>query len=212
MREALIVFAIVMSAAAAAGDPVPCSPLMTPSNVYITWRGEWSGCASSLQQDCTPGEIITFQAQTFNYSLSCAPHQFAWSFGDGATASGPTVQHLYAQPAVYNVSLTITKADQSITLQGDLRAAVIEFRPFAYEALKTVPGGYRFTVDAAQGVGDWVWDFGDGTVVTGPQREQSHVYRTGGTFVVHLTSTRAWWFAYSTTLTVPKPRRRSARH
>lgn len=35
-----------------------------------------------------------------------APYDFAWRFGDGALAHGPTARHVYEQAGVYTVTLT----------------------------------------------------------------------------------------------------------
>ena len=35
---------------------------------------------------------------------------YAWNFGDGATASGALVTHVYSQPGAYQVSLTVTNS------------------------------------------------------------------------------------------------------
>ncbi len=36
---------------------------------------------------------------------------YDWSFGDGASASGPTVSHVFSQPGVYTTELTVTATD-----------------------------------------------------------------------------------------------------
>ncbi|HTT25348.1 MAG TPA: PKD domain-containing protein, partial [Thermoplasmata archaeon] len=39
-----------------------------------------------------------------------APYRVVWSFGDGGTATGPTVQHAYGQAGTYQTEATITDA------------------------------------------------------------------------------------------------------
>ncbi len=40
--------------------------------------------------------------------------QWAWNFGDGATATGATASHSYAAAGTYNVTLTVTD-EQGLT-------------------------------------------------------------------------------------------------
>jgi glucose/arabinose dehydrogenase len=54
------------------------------------------------------------------------PLQYAWAFGDGATATGATASHTYASPGSYGATLTVTDtlgafriATATITVTGD---------------------------------------------------------------------------------------------
>ena len=49
------------------------------------------------------GEVITFSAQVTGGS---PPRHLAWSFGDGARASGAVVTHAYTAPVAYTLALT----------------------------------------------------------------------------------------------------------
>lgn len=52
------------------------------------------------------------------------PVTHAWTFGDGATAEGPDVEHVYAAPGAYTVTLTVTDAaDQTAQASLDLTIA-----------------------------------------------------------------------------------------
>lgn len=55
--------------------------------------------------DPEAGEVVTFDAGT----SAGTPTGWAWSFGDGGSASGMEVTHTYAEPGVYGVGLTISK-------------------------------------------------------------------------------------------------------
>lgn len=41
---------------------------------------------------------------------------YQWEFGDGATASGRSVSHIWRQPGSFNVRLTVARGDQTATL------------------------------------------------------------------------------------------------
>ncbi len=56
-------------------------------------------------EDPEAGEQVTFDAGT----SAGTPTGWAWTFGDGGSASGEEVTHTYAEPGVYAVTLTISK-------------------------------------------------------------------------------------------------------
>ncbi|MEM1184447.1 MAG: DUF1800 family protein [Planctomycetota bacterium] len=49
---------------------------------------------------------VTFDARTSSDELDNIA-SYTWSFGDGATTTGPVASHTYAQPGSYNVTLTL---------------------------------------------------------------------------------------------------------
>jgi PKD repeat protein len=53
------------------------------------------------------GQSVTFHATPTGGS---APFSYAWSFGDGGTASGSTANHTFLTPGNYTVHLTVTDA------------------------------------------------------------------------------------------------------
>lgn len=55
------------------------------------------------------GETITFDGSGSTASSEITAYQ--WDFGDGATAEGPSIDHVFEQPGVYVVTLTITDVD-----------------------------------------------------------------------------------------------------
>jgi heat shock protein HslJ len=56
--------------------------------------------------DAPTGQVVTFDG---NSSSGQVPIVFwEWSFGDGNTATGPIVSHVYATPGSYRVKLTVT--------------------------------------------------------------------------------------------------------
>ena len=120
-----------------------------------------------------------------------AVNGFAWTFGDGGTGSGDRPTHVFTEPGVYTVNLTITgdsnglcsplDSDQmlaevfpapSLTIRADDRMAVGVSNPFAIEVS---PGP-----DAQSAM--ITWDFGDGTQATGP--EATHSFADAGVYLV----------------------------
>ncbi len=56
------------------------------------------------------GKSLSFNAQVTGNSSA---YSYAWNFGDGSTASGPTVNHTYTATGAYTLALTVTSASGS---------------------------------------------------------------------------------------------------
>src|SRR5207244_9705987 len=52
------------------------------------------------------------------------PLSYAWTFGDGQSASGATPVHLYATPGSYSVTLTVTDARGAVSAPATTTASV----------------------------------------------------------------------------------------
>ncbi|WP_167133598.1 PKD domain-containing protein, partial [Arthrobacter sedimenti] len=140
---------------------------------------------------------------TFSGAGSSSPNgaitTYAWSFGDGTTATGVSPSHAYGGAGTYDVKLTVTdvrgaqaSTTQSVSVSAPLVAAfevTTQGRLLAADATST--GG--------SGVG-YAWDFGDGTTATGVT--SSHRYTKDGAYAVLLTVTDAAGRTASTTKTV----------
>ncbi|MDA1093838.1 MAG: PKD domain-containing protein [Acidobacteria bacterium] len=138
----------------------------------------------------------------FNANASTAPTgrsivsivSYAWTFGDGGTASGATVSHGFDVAGSYQVTLTITDdrgavgtTTNAVTVSTSLPAVSFVFSPSspaigapvfinASASRATVPGRTLVTYD---------WTFGDGSTGTG--QTTSHEYAFASTFTVTLT-------------------------
>jgi PKD repeat protein len=117
-----------------------------------------------------------------------------WDFGDGGSASGATVGHVFARPGTYTVRLTARGAGGSASVEHSVTVAPRPPRAaFAYLPARPVPGrpmGFiADTVPVAGGapLASYAWDFGDGTTASGPR--EGHVYLSSGSFRVTLTVT-----------------------
>ena len=82
-----------------------------------------------------PGVGQQGAAVGFNASSSSDPGgaitAYGWSFGDGATASGPTPTHAYANPGTYTVTLTVTGSLGLVTSSS--HAVTINPRPLSVQ-------------------------------------------------------------------------------
>jgi len=115
---------------------------------------------------------------------------YAWTFGDGATGSGPTPSHVYRDEGAYTATLTVTDGDggshanaTQVTVANVAPTADAggdrsgdEGSSFSFVGASTDPG----VLDTAT----YSWDFGDGGTGTGASA--SHVFAQDGSYAVTL--------------------------
>ncbi len=119
---------------------------------------------------------------------------WAWTFGDGATATGPQASHDYAAAGTYPVTLTVTD-DRGATATRTGTVTVTAPPPNAAPtaAFTVGAGGRTVTLDASASrdtdgtVTSYAWQFGDGG--TGSGARVGHEYGADGDYTVTLTVT-----------------------
>ena len=187
------------------GDGSPVSTDENPSHTYstggmynITYIVENSaGCSDTLIE---PIEVFTvpdvdFEADTVCYlsitsfdNLTQDPtpmDTWDWDFGDGNTSFQEDPTYIYQAPGVYNVTLTATNVNGcSSSYNQDV---VVSDVPEAdFDANVVCFGSPTTFTDQSTGFPiEWIWDFGDGTVINGGPNEQ-HTYAAPGSYVVSL--------------------------
>ena len=133
--------------------------------------------------------------------------QYAWEFGDGATAAGPAASscHTYTGPGSYIVRLVVTD-DQGATASVIDRIAVRSVAPIAAFALSATNNAQERQF-AAQDSRDpdgaivaYDWSFGDGTTASGVN--PLHRFPAPGTYTVTLKVTDSSGETASTTQSV----------
>jgi len=138
---------------------------------------------------------------TFSAAGSVDPNggivSFAWNFGDGSSASGDTVSHVFTQDGVYLVTVTATDNDgltNSATLSVTVDNVAPELGDFDDATLEA---GDAYTVEgtfADPGADAWTAtvDWGDGSspgqaMLNGHAFSLVHVYAAAGSFPVTVT-------------------------
>jgi PKD repeat protein len=149
----------------------------------------------------SPTAAFTSSVQDLKVSLDASTSDdpdgtiasYSWDFGDGATGSGKTDSHTYAQSGTYNVRLTVTDNDgASGSITHDVRVVEPPNEPPAarfttsVRYLKVTVDGSGST-DPDGSIASYSWDYGDGATGTG--ETDSHTYTTSGTYTVRLTVT-----------------------
>jgi PKD repeat protein len=150
-----------------------------------------------------PGDILTFTGQAIDTGM----HDiltYAWDFGDGSPIQTgvdlTTVTHAYEAEGVYTVTLTVTDNDGGIGFDTATATitTIVNSPPVANAGPDvTAKKGVTITFDGSgtydPNEGDvltYVWDFGDGTIVTGVDLvAPTHAYAAAGVYTVTLTVT-----------------------
>ncbi len=118
---------------------------------------------------------------------------YTWDFGDGTTATGTSVNHIYTNNGVFTVTLTVEDGDDGqVTASDNVFVSNVapvvslsgpqsgqEAQALSFVASANDPGNDTLT---------YTWDFGDGNTVTaGPQ--VTHVYsdNNNGPYTVTVT-------------------------
>ncbi|HSN61000.1 MAG TPA: PKD domain-containing protein, partial [Ferruginibacter sp.] len=196
------------------------STLRSPSHTYastgnfivkLTVRNNTTGCEHTrTEQVVIVDEQANFTASnlvickknstTFNAVINnpAGIVNFEWDLGDGTTATGNTLSHVYLLSGSYTVTLIITDAAgcrDTITKPNYIRVngPVADFNP-------SVPGSCLLTsitftdlsvTDGTNAITTWNWNYGDGitAILTAPPF--SHTYASQGSYSVSLMVTDA---------------------
>jgi PKD repeat protein len=139
---------------------------------------------------------------------------YAWTFGDGTTATTQNPSHTYAAGGTFTVTLTVTD-NQGAT--GNVSHTVTVTAPpppnqppvaaFSSSCTQLTCSFTSTSNDPDGSITGYAWTFGDG--VTSTAQNPSHTYTAGGTFTVTLTVTdnqsATGNVAHTVTVTAPPP-------
>lgn len=161
-----------------------------------------SGDAPPVPSLAVSGDMLEGTALAFDASASTDADgdalTYAWSFGDGATATGMVARHAYADDGSYAVSLTVTDAkgiDSTITTTVRVAnvAPVITAIDLASPVAVGAPASLaaRFTDAGSADTHTATIDWGDGSTsagaVAGGAVTASHRYASAGLYTVAVT-------------------------
>ncbi|WNJ16679.1 PKD domain-containing protein [Pontibacter sp. G13] len=141
-----------------------------------------------LMQGCHPHPV------TFT-NLSTDATEYLWTLGDGATYTSPDVDHVFALPGSYDVSLVANYADEcydTLAFENFIEVLPSPIADFSYRDTLPYPqtsGHVVFQNESVDGVA-FQWNFGDGSEVS-DEVDPYHQYLTNDTFRVELITTAA---------------------
>ncbi|MBM7783422.1 PKD domain-containing protein [Tenggerimyces flavus] len=141
------------------------------------------------------GSPVTFTAGAEDNCLDGLTYD--WTFSDGTTASGKTVEHVFADNGTYNGTLVVSDAGGNVAEQPfDLRqpienAAPVVARPADVKQEWGLPASFHAEATdpgpADQATLKYRWEFGDGTQADGA--DATHTYAKPGTYTAKVTVT-----------------------
>jgi len=154
--------------------------------------------ADFTYQPLTPleGQEITFDASA-SYDSDGSIVNYTWNFGDGSTAYGKVVTHIYDTNGTYKVTLTIKDNDggmKSVYKYLTINPPGSNIPPvpkFTYHPTNPQPGE-EITFNASESYDEdgfiqlYKWDFGDGTYEERTIPVAVHEYAEAGEYTVTL--------------------------
>jgi PKD repeat protein len=153
------------------------------------------------------GVASTFSAAASTSDPGTMISSYAWSFGDGTTATGATVAHTFSLEGTYRVTLTVTDGFGLTSSIGEV-VSVIDSAPSAAISVLTdhptasravwFSGAHSHDVDDP--IVSYLWHFGDRTGGVG--KRISHTFARPGDYRVSLTVRDSFGQTATTTTTV----------
>ncbi|MEA3165483.1 MAG: hypothetical protein QOJ26_340 [Thermoplasmata archaeon] len=114
---------------------------------------------------------------------------YAWTFGDGATAIGATVSHMYGAAGTYTVTLSVSDGSLASTASQGVSVVKPNQAPTAGFTASASNLAAAFDASASSDPDgtplSYAWTFGDGATASG--RTASRTYVAAGTYTVKLT-------------------------
>ncbi len=132
------------------------------------------------------GESITFSASTSENAVT-----FNWTFGDGLSAVGETVTHIYETPGDYTVTLEASgNGQRDVTSQTITIAGIIPTPGFTIENENDLKVGQAVSfMSTTENATSLLWSFGDPGNSTSTETNPTFTYLTAGDYTVTLTAT-----------------------
>jgi large repetitive protein len=184
--------------------------------ITLTTTDGWGKFASTTR-NVTLSEPASNQPPTVAFTTSCPTYttcqmnsagtvdpdgdaiRYAWSFGDGGTATTANPSRTYAAPGTYTISLTVTDVwgrFTTVTHDVTMTEPAGNLGPNAtFTATCTVlvcAMNSTGTVDPeGHTIKSYSWNWGDGTALS-TGASPSHTYALPGTYTITLTVTDSW--------------------
>ncbi len=152
------------------------APQTTASFVFTQDYVDFANC---------PPMVAYFTSTTSNAD------SLIWTFGDGSSAeNNPNPSHTYNLPGVYLVTLTAYGPVGTFAVYQDsvtVRGPVASFKASLLQAC--IPAIETLSATSSSLVNTYIWDFGDGTVISTNDSIASHTYIIPGVFTPNLVIT-----------------------
>lgn len=155
-----------------------------------SWAQPKAAFSATQVSGCSPLAVY------FSDSSTGAPTQWRWELGNGVISTLRNPSATYFNPGTYTVKLVVSNGQGKDSIVKSNYITVYE-NPKPDFAQDKAGGCFPLTVALSDkslpGSGSlfsWQWDFGDGTLATGPT--VSHTYTTAGSFNITLKVTNSF--------------------
>lgn len=145
----------------------------------------------SLIFNCYAHFFMLPDSNTYGFSFfdnsTISTSNWLWDFGDGTTSTAQNPSHVYANPGVYSVCLTITTLNGCTSTYCELAFVGNQWNCEAYFFTMPDPADpytFQFTDLSSPNTISWNWDFGDGGFST--DQNPVHTYASPGMYEVKL--------------------------
>ncbi len=189
----------VASTPATTPEPTPATP---PSAVV----------SSSVAAGPAPLQV-TFDGSGSKAATGASITGYAWSFGDGTSATGATAAHSYTAAGTYTATLTVTDTQgltnsastpivvtAPVVIENKAPTAAATATPTSGTAPLTVSFDGAASADSDGSIATYLWTFGDGSTATG--KTTSHTYTGAGDYTATLQVTDDQGATGNTTVTI----------
>lgn len=181
-------------------------PLLLQNQIQIKMAGQpWTTATVAVKAigpsnqlpiplfSMTPNPGVAPETVILNAIMSSDPdgqiQDYEWDFGDGTFSAGSIVSHIYPNPGLYQVKLTVTdnQGGKAFLIQN---LNLVTNQPPVANFMSTVEG-LRVSLDASlssdpeNAIVEYLWNYGDGQTGSGVQ--STHEYSSSGTYQVTLT-------------------------
>jgi len=109
------------------------------------------------------GEEIEFYDKTSGY-----PNKWLWDFGDNKFSTNQHPTHIYNEPSLYTITLIVENENGlKDTLTKEKAVSIVPklIADFEFEIVSENPNTIKFTNKSIGEIKDYIWNFGDGTIV-----------------------------------------------
>jgi PKD repeat protein len=189
-------------------------PAIVGAALLAACGGDSNGPSNTAPRAAFTANCTSLACQFTNQSSDAdgTISSYAWSFGDGATATTADASHTFGSAAAYDVTLTVTdnggaskSVTRTITVTDQANTAPTADFTFTCADLTCDFTDQSFDSDLNGSIAAYAWDFGDGKFSA--SRNPSHTYAAAGTYNVKLIVTDNFTasddFTQSVTVTAP---------
>ncbi len=165
------------------GQPITMIANTTPALAFPVSGASATHPLGVFTTEMIVGQPVTFSEDVTTPGFNAAAYQWTWDFGDGATANGITVAHVFTRAGVYIVRVALASLANPTQRVDPFDSAQIEVSTRQFidppivraTASATVAGlGDTVTYDGTAsralvgGTVQFEWNFGDGETAQGP--------------------------------------------